>query len=232
MHAKQRGKGSGFWGGAIVGLIIGLALGGGAYYGQARIINKLEEELASQQERIEQLENKNRLANGGEETETDMAGCAGEILKALKEQDFDGLALYVHPLKGVRFTPYTRVNAEKDLILSREQLQKGAGDKSLRSWGSYDGSGLPIELTIAEYFKEFVYDQDYLATDKVGHDRPVTEEETDNSRAIYPEAYIVEYHFAGSEEYGGMDWSSLKLVLEEYNEEPYLVGIIHAQWTI
>lgn len=235
MHAKEQGKGSGFWGGAIVGLIIGLAIGGGAYYGQARIINKLEAELASQQERLEgneQLEGKNRPANGGGETAIDMAGRAGEILEALKEQDFEELALYAHPLKGVRFTPYTRVNVEKDLILSREQLQKGAGDKSLLSWGSYDGSGLPIDLTIAEYFKEFVYDQDYLAADKVGHDRPVTEEETDNSRAIYPEAYIAEYHFAGSEEYGGMDWSSLKLVLEEYNGEPYLVGIIHAQWTI
>lgn len=231
MHQKQQSKGSGFWSGAIVGLIIGLAIGGGAYYQQARIINALKAEPVSHPEGIGQPEGEGPPENT-EEPAADMAGRAGEILAAIREQNFEELTLHAHPLKGIRFTPYTRVDVDHNLILGREQLKKGNSDKRLYSWGNYDGSGRPIELTIAEYFSEFVYDQDYLATGEAGYDRPIVREEADNSREVYPEAYIVEYHHAGSEAQGGLDWSSLRLVLEEYNGEAYLVGIIHAQWTI
>lgn len=231
MPQKQQSKGSGFWSGAVVGLIIGLAIGGGAYFQQARIISALRAEPASHPEGIEQPEGGSR-PEGAEGPAADMADRAGEMLTAIKERNFEGLAMYAHPLKGVRFTPYTRVDVNHNLILTSEQLKKGSADKGLYTWGNYDGSGMPIELTIAEYFSEFVYDQDYLATGEAGYDRPVVLEETDNSREIYPEAYIVEYHHAGSEAHGGLDWSSLLLVLEEYNGEAYLVGIIHAQWTI
>jgi hypothetical protein len=43
----------------------------------------------------------------------------------------------------------------------------------------------------------------------------------------------VEYHFSGfDKKFEGMDWASLKLVFENSNNEWYLVGIVHDQWTI
>ena len=43
----------------------------------------------------------------------------------------------------------------------------------------------------------------------------------------------MEYHFPGIDpKFEGMDWRSLRLVFEQKNCTWYLVGIIHAQWTI
>jgi hypothetical protein len=43
----------------------------------------------------------------------------------------------------------------------------------------------------------------------------------------------VEYHFSGFvEDYGGMDWVSLRLVFIEEEGSWFLVGIVHDQWTI
>ncbi|MDD5470267.1 MAG: hypothetical protein PHO92_05750, partial [Candidatus Peribacteraceae bacterium] len=54
----------------------------------------------------------------------------------------------------------------------------------------------------------------------------------DNARDVYPGAQIVEYHFPGFDpQYEGMDWSSLRLVLEKFNSEWRLVGLIHDEWT-
>jgi hypothetical protein len=39
-------------------------------------------------------------------------------------------------------------------------------------------------------------------------------------------------HFPGSEEYGGIDWRSLKLVFTSTEKGNKLVAIIHSEWTI
>ena len=42
----------------------------------------------------------------------------------------------------------------------------------------------------------------------------------------------MEYHFKGMDaQQGGMDWRSLRLVLEAHNGAWYLVGIVHDEWT-
>ncbi len=235
MSHKQQKKGSGFWSGAIVGLILGLAFGGGLYFRQAAIVGELEAKIESQSEQIRQLETSKKAPDEKEEPPLNIEGRSKEILDAMKGRDFAKLAASVHPLKGVRLTPYSRVDPENDLLLTREQIAGAAADKNLYTWGHYDGSGEPIKLTIAEYFNKFVYDHDYLEeADEVGYNRRVIEDiyGMDNSSEIYPGASQVEYYFAGSEEFSGMDWSSLRLVLEKQDEAWYLVGIIHDQWTI
>jgi len=55
----------------------------------------------------------------------------------------------------------------------------------------------------------------------------------DNRFEVYPGTIIVEYHFPGEDrELQGLDWKSLSLAFERYENEWYLVGIIHGQWTI
>jgi hypothetical protein len=50
---------------------------------------------------------------------------------------------------------------------------------------------------------------------------------------VYPDATVVEFHFPGFEEkYEGMDWKSLRVVVEKLDNKWYVVGIIHDQWTI
>ncbi len=44
---------------------------------------------------------------------------------------------------------------------------------------------------------------------------------------------FIEYHFSGfEEEYGGMDWVSLRLVFVQEGGQWYLVGLVNDRWTI
>jgi hypothetical protein len=101
-------------------------------------------------------------------------------------------------------------------------------------WGYFDGSGRAIELTFADYFKRFVYDVDFTRPQVVGSDTVIGRGNTiNNIPEFYPEATFVEYHLKGmNPEFGGMDWRSLRLVMETHNGDWCLVGIVHDEWTI
>ncbi len=156
-----------------------------------------------------------------------------EVLTALKNNDMDALSKYVHPEKGVRFSPYTNVK-EGDLVFTPEMVKNGPVFSRTFIWGAYDGSGEPIDLPFGQYFEKFVYDHDYLNAEKKSVNEPIGSGNMINNAAeFYPGATVMEYYFSGFDpKYEGMDWTSLKLVLEKYNDEWYLVGVVHDGWTI
>jgi hypothetical protein len=157
-----------------------------------------------------------------------------ETLGLLQGENFDSLSEYVHPAKGVRFSPYTFVDVENDVILIQDDVKNILADSRSFNWGNYDGSGEPMNKPFKEYFDEFVYDQDFFSAPEVSYDDPIgTGNMINNASEVYSDAIIVEYYFDGFDpEYEGMDWVSLKLVFEKYEKEWYLVGIIHNSWTI
>ena len=159
---------------------------------------------------------------------------ARETIGFVQVEDFIALSDYVHPIKGVRFSPYTFVDVENDVVLSAEELKNILADSRLFEWGSYDGSGEPISKPFQGYFDEFIYDQEFFSAPEVSYNEPLgTGNTVDNVSEVYPDSIIAEYYFEGFDpEYEGMDWASLKLVFEKYENEWYLVGIIHDSWTI
>ncbi|MFC1599023.1 hypothetical protein ACFL2U_03410 [Patescibacteria group bacterium] len=163
---------------------------------------------------------------------------AALVVSAMEKTKFDDLASLVHPQKGVRFSPYAYVNQE-DIIFSPEHLKTFAGNNFIYNtekypWGSYDGSGEPIELTFEEYFYNFIYDKYYSNADYVLYNQSISHGNTiNNAFEFYSNSIVVEYYFAPvNPRYGKMDWSALRLVFEEYNDTWYLIGIIHDEWTI
>jgi hypothetical protein len=65
-------------------------------------------------------------------------------------------------------------------------------------------------MTFNDYFARFVYDQDYAAADEV-----------------------IEFHFTGFDpQFEGMDWKSLRIVLVKKEDQWFVAGIIHDEWTI
>lgn len=169
-----------------------------------------------------------------------VAARAAQIIMILKAGDLGALADRVHPEKGVRFSPYTYVRAVpdapegEDLLFSAAQIPGLAADPTIYHWGRFDGSGEPIDLTFAEYYDRFIYDAKFAAPDVVGFAETVGKGNTINNIAdVYPLAITVEYHFEGIDpQYAGLDWRSLRLVLEEMDGTWYLVGIVHDEWTI
>jgi hypothetical protein len=171
------------------------------------------------------------------EAEQTIARRARQVLLFLKSRNVAGLSTFVHPRKGLRFSPYHSVNLQKggDRVFTRNQVKSLLADKKRYRWGEDDGSGDPIRLTFAGYQRKFVYDHDYLRAPDVTYNSASLSSGNliNNIRESYPAAIIVEYHFPGFEEkYGGMDWTSLWLVFEKQGSEWYLVGLVHGEWTI
>jgi hypothetical protein len=159
---------------------------------------------------------------------------AEEVVQALKAKDMKSLSQLVHPSDGIRFSPYGHVDVENHQVFTNDQVEGLFHDTTVFNWGHFDGSGEPIEMTFNDYFARFVYDQDYAAADEVavnerlGHGNSI-----DNSSDVYPEATTIEFHFTGFDpQFEGMDWKSLRIVLVKKEDQWFVVGIIHDEWTI
>lgn len=167
-----------------------------------------------------------------EDPETVVRTLADQAVLALKEQNMQALSKLVSPAGGVRFSPYSFVREEDQTFIAAE-LAGMMDEPEQLSWGAYDGSGEPINLSFADYLAEFVYDVDFASAPQVSINEPLGKGNTINNAAeFYPGAMIVEYHFTGIDEQAqGMDWRSLRLVFQDYMGRWVLVGIIHDEWT-
>ncbi len=161
---------------------------------------------------------------------------ATAIIQAIALKDLETLSQYVHPEEGVRFSPYPYVvtDAGGDLVFPAEALPSLDEDPTVYHWGTYDGSGEPIEMTFDEYWGRFCYDADFWQPHWIGFDEVIGQGNMiNNIPQVYPLGVMIEYHFEGLDPaFEGLDWRSLRLVLEEQGGSWYLVGIVHAEWTI
>ncbi|NLJ96447.1 MAG: hypothetical protein GX321_04780 [Clostridiales bacterium] len=159
---------------------------------------------------------------------------ADKVITAISEKDGEAISVYVHPLKGLRFTPYTFVSLERDMVFSKEDMKKFFDDTNQYLWGYYDGSGDEIKLTPSEYYDRFIYSEDFISAPQVGYNEVLSfGNMLENQFEVYESPIVVEYYFPGFDpDYEGLDWKSLRLVFELYEDDWKLVGIIHNQWTI
>jgi hypothetical protein len=158
---------------------------------------------------------------------------ASAVILALKEADMTALKSYIHPVKGLLFSPYAHIDTATANVFPAADLPDMT-DSTVYNWGSYDGSGEPISLTFQQYYDKFVYDKDFLHSEAVGIDEIKGVGNTlVNIKEVYPSSFIMDYYFSGfDEQYEGMDWESLILVLEKTNGAWYVSAIVHSQWTI
>jgi hypothetical protein len=171
---------------------------------------------------------------GAQATSAELTAYAFEIVGYIKEGDYEKLSEVVHPEYGVVFSPYATINLSSNKVFTATQVKGFAKDTTKYVWGKYDGSGNPIELTPSDYFKDFVFDRDYTLAAHIGVDTIVnTGNSLENIKEVFPTARFVDFHIPGTDpEYGGLDWSSLRLAFEEYNGRLRLTLILHSEWTI
>jgi hypothetical protein len=159
---------------------------------------------------------------------------AAELITAISKKDFEKVSEFVHPEKGVRFTPYTNVSVDNDVVMNQKQVRNFFNDKTTYLWGHYDGRGDEISITPGEYYDEFIYTEDFKNAEVIGYNEVLSSGNmAENQFEVYENAIIVEYYFPGfNPDFGGADWKSLRLVFEEHDGVWKLTGIIHNQWTI
>lgn len=159
---------------------------------------------------------------------------SNNVIKALDDKDMDTLSSFVHPIKGIRFTPYTYVSLDNDIVFSKDETKNFFENQNEYIWGVYDGKGDEIKLTPSDYFEKFVYSENFIDPEEIGYNTVLSSGNMlKNQFEVYENPIVVEYYFSGfNPEFQGIDWKSLRLVFEEYEGQWFLVGIIHNQWTI
>ena len=159
---------------------------------------------------------------------------AGLACEAISRRDFTALASYVHPDRGVTFTPYSTVDFDTDLTFTADQIRALEQDQTTYVWGLEDGRGLPIQMTMAQYLDRYVWDADYTRAPELGIDQIITGGNAlENLAEAYKGCRFVDFCYPSADPVNdGLDWSSLKLVFQAGEHSWYLVGIVHGEWTI
>ena len=75
------------------------------------------------------------------------------------------------PIKGVRFTPYTYVSLEDDMVFNKEDIKNFFNDEKVYVWGIYDGIGDDISLTPGKYYERFIYSADFKNANEIGYNK-------------------------------------------------------------
>jgi hypothetical protein len=160
---------------------------------------------------------------------------ADQVLAAIKGQDGAALSAFVHPDKGVRFSPYAFVDVKSDVVLTGEQVASLWDSTKVYTWGAEDGTGDRIKLTPAKYAERYIFDRDFTAATSVSENSDKASGNTVNNAAeVYPNGTRIEYYVTGTSASGqpGNDWRALRLVFEKIGDSWFLVGVIHDEWTI
>lgn len=155
-----------------------------------------------------------------------------EILQLLKAKNYQKLASYIHPEKGLRFSMYAYVLPEKDKTFSKANFEKYINSNIKFTFGERDGSGEIYITTLKSYLENWVFKRDFTAAEYYLNEFKGHGNSLNNLIEIYPENDFTENHIKGSEQYGGMDWNSLRLVFEEFEGKNFLVAIVNDEWTI
>jgi hypothetical protein len=158
---------------------------------------------------------------------------ARQVLTFLKQNNYAELIKYFSS-EGVRFSPYGYIDTANSKKLTPEDFLASVNKKWTLTWGSYDGTGEPIKLSVPAYLKKFAYNADYLNAEAVGYDVVMKQGNSlNNLKNIYPSHHFIDYHFSGfDQKLDGMDWTSLRLVFEKVDGQYFLVAVIHDQWTV
>lgn len=202
-------------------------------------VNDLQERIKEKDSKIGELEGKIKdleiqLNNPTGTTMNSLLSKVIQVIDTIKNKDMNKLSSFVHPTKGLRFTAYDYIDIQNDKVFTADQVAGLPQDTQIYTWGSYDGTGDPIDLNFNAYYDRFIYDQDFANPHIIGNNVAIGKGNTiNNVEEAYPNGHFIEFHFTGLDpQYSGMDWRSLKLVFEEYNGNWYLVGIVHGEWTI
>lgn len=158
---------------------------------------------------------------------------SNQIIKAMIHKDMETVAQFVHPEKGLLFSPYIYVD-DQAVVIEQTAIANLLDSDEVFTWGVYDGKGTPIELTAAEYFEEFLDMTPFEEPDEILINDLQDRGNTINNIGLkFPNTQIIEYYHDGSEAYAGIDWSSVLFIYEEDTNGTYqLIAIIRDMWTI
>ena len=177
---------------------------------------------------------RNNPTSASQVNNAELTAFAYRVLEMINEEDFNALSRVTHPELGLVFSPHATISLATNKCFQAEQVAQFGTDAKLYVWGVYSSSGSPIELTVADYFAEFVKDMDYTDAAIIGVNHIVRSGNAlENITDVMRDALFIDFHIPGSRINGGEDyeWSSLRLGFEEYDGSLWLTLILRSTWT-
>ena len=160
---------------------------------------------------------------------------AFDILDALDSGDLAVLNSYIIPANGLKFAPNQNIDLSTMIQLSQAEITGMATDTTIYTWGNEPASGNNIDLTIADYFTQYVTDEYYKQAPVIGQNVVVSSGNLiNNISTVYwhPDTQAIEFYYPSFDpSYGGLDWKSITLVFLTEDFSPSLLAIIHGSHT-
>ena len=136
------------------------------------------------------------------------------------------LQKYIHPDKGVVMTWNVRFGGREDLHFTKEQI--AAMDTKKIYWGQTYGKGDDVYMTLEDYLGMMTRDiRDITKIETLQDLKGFTNSISASKQVGYEVFWINEASKA--KEY---DWLGLVVILEEYQGQWYVVGLLRERWTI
>ena len=155
------------------------------------------------------------------------------ILPLMDAKKYVKLAHFISD-EGIYFSPYGLADTTKSKMLSRIQFLQLLKNNNKVLWGTADGTGDTIQLTIPQYFKKYVYNVAFLKAVQTSVNKIIDPDSTISKvPSVYANHSFVQFYFPGfNEDYEGLDWKSLLLVFKQQQSKYYLVAVINNKWKI
>jgi hypothetical protein len=153
-------------------------------------------------------------------------GAAGAIYRA----DFDALAA-LSSAEGVLFAPSATVDKDLNLSFTPDEIRKFPAAATEEIWGMSAETGEPILLTPAQYFEQYLREEDYAKAPMIGVNTIVKAgQQLENTADMFPEASFVDLHFPGTDSASGAGWHTLRLVFSPQEDSLKLIAVIRSAW--
>lgn len=145
------------------------------------------------------------------------------LLKTLKFQNFRVLQDMIHPILGVKLSPYSYI-LEQDKIIHAHELLTYYNNDVIYNWG-YKGNMEIINLTFPDYYDTYIYNQDFANYDNLYFNKlSIPLQTLDNTRKFYQNSIIMEVQINYQE---NNNYDILRLIFETYKNKWYLIGIVN-----
>ena len=210
-------------------IILGVVIGFGSVVYLTRYTNSdIMNKILGTESGVQYLE-----SDSSDQHNYELIKLAYTVAQVIKERDYNALAELVHPERGLLFTPSSTVNTASDRWFSATEVAGFGSDDETYVWGVDSAKGDPIEMTIDDYFLAYVFDQDYTLAPEIGVNKILkTGNALENVTSIFTDAEFVDLTYPGTEANDYLDWTTLRLVFEDYQGSSRLVAIIHCEWTV
>ncbi len=156
---------------------------------------------------------------------------ADAIIQAIRDRDISVIAAEAHPEKSLLVSADGFID-ETDPQFSIDFIPGLLDDTTEYTWGLGFGEDGEINYTFSDYLTEIAYTADLAQPDLIGFRERVSSGNTiDNAAQVFPDGVVVEYYYAGTDEFGYLDWRSLRLIFEPIDNDWKLVAIVSDAWT-